>query len=105
MTALADRIAAVVTEADLGRADALKRGRCRTWPYVPVVLHQVPALDRERTEPVLRFAFRTRAEAVDFAERTITHRREALARKLADPRYRALRQQFGLPRDIEAVSA
>lgn len=76
--------------ADLGTPAARKSGRNPRWPYVPIVLHG------ERQEQILRRAYATRAEAVDAARRTIEHRRRDLARKLAQPNYRALRAQHNV---------
>jgi hypothetical protein len=74
-----------------GKASAAKRGRRAEWPYVPVIIHgEYPF---ERTEQIRAKAFANRPDALAYAERVIEARREALARKLADPRHRALRAQ------------
>ena len=88
-----DRVAAA---ADFGQPSALKRGRNPKWPYVPVILHG------SRQEQVRALAFVSRDEAVAAATTTIEARRQDLRQKLADPRYRALRQQHGLPRELSA---
>lgn len=80
--------------ADHGKPTAVKRGRNPRWPYVPVIDHGT------HTEQIVKRAFATRDEAIACAARVIEGRAADLARKLADPRYRALREQYGLPREI-----
>lgn len=89
----------VVADADLGTASARKSGRNPLWPYVPVIVH-TDDLGVDHQEQVLGLAFETRPEAVAAAQRRIVARRAQLAEKLANPRYRALRESYGLPREI-----
>jgi hypothetical protein len=91
---LTEQIAAIVAAADFGKPTAVKRGRNPAWPYVPIVDHG------RHTEQLLALAFVTRAEAIAAASATIQARRDHLARQLAEPRMRALRQSHGLPREI-----
>lgn len=81
------------------RAGAAKRGRRPEWPYVPIIDHgeQVTGVHRTRTEQIKGKAFASREEAVAYAERVIESRRLYYARRLADPRERALRQHLGMP--------
>jgi hypothetical protein len=80
------------------RASAAKRGRNPAFPYVPVIDYgeQKIGVHRTRTEQIRARAFATREEAVAYAERVIAAREQELTRKLADPRHRALRQQYGV---------
>lgn len=87
--------------ADLGTASARKSGRNPTWPYVPVILHDVTdgpggRFIRTRQEQILKRAFATRDEAVACAEAVIARRRASLEAKLAKPNMRALRAQHGV---------
>jgi hypothetical protein len=80
------------------RAAAVKRGRNPKFPYVPIIDYgeQKIGVHSTRTEQIIGKAFCTREEAIAYADRVIVAREEELARKLADPRYRALRQQYGI---------
>jgi hypothetical protein len=91
-----------VASHNFGRASAAKRGRNSQWPYVPIIDHgeQKIGVHRTRTEQIRAKAFATRGEAVDYAAKIIDARRITLARNLADPGYRALRSQYGLPTEI-----
>lgn len=89
-----DSINSAVAAVNFGTATAVKRGRRPEWPYVPIVDHG------SHTEQLLGVAYATRVEAVQCAERTIAARREFLGQQLRNPRYRALREQHGLPREI-----
>lgn len=93
-TELAEAIAIAAATADYGTASARKTGRDSRWPYVPIVMHG------DRQSQILGVAFATRAEALDFAERHVELQRNVLARQLAAPRFRALREQHGLPREL-----
>lgn len=98
MTRYAQAIQEAAAAADFGVASARKRGRNPEFPYVPVIEHQ----NGQRTaNPVKGLAFATRAEAVAQAQRQIDAQRAALATKLGERRYRALREQYGLPRELE----
>ncbi len=93
--------AEVAARVDHGRPSALKRGRNPKWPYVPVILFDgTPDSPRGRQEQILGRAFVTRDEAVEYAAAVIENRRNDLARKLAAPAQRALREWYGLPREL-----
>lgn len=94
MTDLQEQIERAVAAADLGLPMARKGGRNPKFPYVPVVKHG------EQTAQVLGLAYATHGEAVAAAVRYIAQQRRSLARHLAEPRYRALREQYGLQREI-----
>lgn len=96
MTALTDRIVEVVNSANLGQPTARKSGRTDRWPYVPVIDHGT------HVEQIRGLAYATRPEAMYAAERHLDQARATLARHLAEPRYRALREQYGLPREIDS---
>lgn len=85
----------VANGIDLGQATAVKRGRDPRWPYVPVIDHGT------YTSQVRGLAFATRAEAIEAAAAHIEANRTNIAVMLAQPRHRALREQYGLPREIE----
>ena len=83
------------------KASAAKRGRNPKFPYVPVItFDQLAGRDSARSEQIRGRAFATREEAVAYAQKALDLRAADLAKKLADPRYRALREQHGLPREI-----
>ena len=95
----ADLIAAAAAAADLGIPASRKSGRNPRWPYVPVVVTTDEA-GVTRTAIIRKRAFATSAEAVEYATRHIDSLRSSLARRLADPRLRALRELHGLPRNL-----
>lgn len=95
MTKTASLISAAVEAADFGRPSARKSGRRAEWPYVPVIVAN------GRQSQILRRAFATREEAVDHAAEHIAELRADLARRLALPQMRALRERYGLPRELE----
>lgn len=97
---LAARIEQIVAAKDFGQASARKSGRNPAWPYVPVVIHTDECGRRSVINPVRGLAYATRAEAVERAERSIAFWRADLAEKLANPRHRAQRESYGLPREI-----
>jgi CRISPR/Cas system endoribonuclease Cas6 (RAMP superfamily) len=102
---LREQIERVVATVDLGRASARKGGRRPEWPYLPVVIHSEGVrVGATRQETIVKRAFATREEAVDYAARVIAFRRSTLAKHLGERRYRALREQYGLPREIEEGS-
>lgn len=101
MSTFAEQVAAAAEAADFGRPSAVKRGRDKRWPYVPLLLHKTDTGDI-RQEQILGFAYETWGEAIGKAEAVITKRRAELARKLALPNHRALREQHGLPRELPA---
>ena len=90
----------IAADADFGRAAARKTGNNPCWPYVPVVITAHPITRWPRQEQLSGKAFVTREEAVAYAESHIARLRADLARKLGEPPYRALREQYGLPREI-----
>jgi len=94
---LTERIESVVASLGFGFPTAARRGRRAEWPYVPIIDHG------HRTEQIRGVAYATRSEAIDCAKRVIMARQEALRRNLNDPRYRALREQHGLPRELGAT--
>jgi hypothetical protein len=71
------------------RATAIKRGRNPKWPYVPVFFSGSGGQQQIRGK-----AFATREEAIAYAERCIVGMRQSFARRLAEPRNRALRAQW-----------
>lgn len=92
--------------ADLGKASAAKRGRNPRWPYVPIIDYgpQEFGVHAVHTQQIKGKAFATRDEAVAYAQRVIDHQRALLAKHLALPGYRALREQHGLPRECETTA-
>lgn len=76
-----------------------KRGRNPAFPYVPIVRYAHEGR-RQTVNPTRRVAFETRAEAAAFAQRHIDDLKAAIKAQLAEPRYRALREQYGLPREL-----
>jgi len=89
-SAVADAVAAV----DWGRPTAAKRGRNPRFPYVPVIDYG------HRTQQVLGVAYADRAAAVAAAEQVIRQQQNELTSKLTNPRFRALREHHGLPREL-----
>jgi len=96
---LTEQIEAIVAAFPIGKPSAVKRGRRVEWPYVALIADY---LGREGCthNPMGRRAYATREEALEAADRYITFFRVDLKAKLLDPRYRALREQYGLPREI-----
>jgi len=99
---ITERIADVVANRDFGRASATKRGSNAEFPYVAIVKYDYnPVTGTWRTRnPKTGVAFATRDEALAYAQKCIDAQRDGLARDLATPRYRALREQHGLPREL-----
>jgi hypothetical protein len=96
---VADDFERAVSSQNFGAASAVKRGRRPEWPYVPIIDHGT------HTEQLRGLAYETRAQAIDVAQRAIDARRASFRQKLYDPRYRALREQHALPREISKFSA
>lgn len=94
-----DKIDAIADSFPFGRPSAVKRGRNPQWPYVPVILDYLGHPGATHN-PMRRRAYASRAEATEAAGQYIAAFRAKLRADLADPRMRALRQQYGLPRDI-----
>lgn len=99
MTA-AERIAAAVAAADFGTPTARKAGRDSRWPYVPIIDHG-ESRPLSPTTQLRGLAYATRGEAVAAAERHVARARAQLAEHLGERRYRALREQHGLPRELD----
>jgi hypothetical protein len=98
---LTDRILEIVDGLDMGTPSARKTGRDPRWPYVPVIIHQGGvSVVGTRQEQIVRRAFETRDEAIEYADRVIIARRAHLANQMAQPQNRALREHHGLPREI-----
>lgn len=99
---IADRVHDIARDTFANyRPTAHKRGRNPRFPYVPVVLY--PLNNRTAQRQLLARAFATRAEAVSYAERAIRGYITGLERDLMQPSHKAHREQYGLPRDIDAV--
>lgn len=100
---------AAASDAAKSTPSAQKRGRNARWPYVPVILHADSGPHARaggiRQEQILRKAFATRDEAINYAAEVIERRRADLERKLADPVQRALREWHGLPRELTDCEA
>jgi hypothetical protein len=96
---LAQRIADALADADFGEASALKRGRNPLYPYVPVI-KITSGVGQKHTSQLLGLAYQTRDEALHRAQLHIDALRARVARQLSQPRYRALREDYGLPREI-----
>jgi hypothetical protein len=97
---LAARIVDVALTTDFGVATARKTGRDRRWPYVPVIRTTDADTSRTHVSQILKRAYETREEAIAYGEQRILAARENLAYRLAGYRYRSLRGQYGLPREL-----
>jgi hypothetical protein len=96
----------IAQSADFGTPSARKTGRDPRWPYVPVIVHEgTPKCPKGFTQQILGLAFETRVEAVDAASVHIEGLRVDLEAMLAEPRHRALREQYGLPRELSEVES
>lgn len=99
---LDDAITRVVATVDFGTPSAAKRGRNPKFPYVPIVKHTEGGPSGNGwTHQLLGLAYVTREEAVERAQKHIDAARASLARQLTEPRMRALRESYGLPREIQ----
>lgn len=96
------RIQEAAAGADFGRAWARKSGRTERLPYVPVLVVKND-VGTEIQCQIRGLAYISRGDAVEAAQRHIDRARADLAERLADPRQRALREQYGLPREIGDV--
>lgn len=87
---------------DCGRPSAAKRGRNPKFPYVPIIDYgeQDTGSHVTKTRQILGKAFATRDEAVEYARVYIAASRRQLAAQLLEPRMRALREHYGMPREI-----
>lgn len=87
--------------SEAGEASAQKRGRNPVFPYVPVILHQdIRKRGETRQEQILKRAFITREEAVIFAQKVIDARVKHFEKQINSIGCRALREQYGLPREL-----
>jgi hypothetical protein len=85
------------------RPGARKDGRNPRFPYVPVAI----STDRRgrHTDQIRGLAFATIEEAKEAAARYLQEERDDLVRRLSEGRFRALREQYGLPRELEDLEA
>lgn len=92
-------------QPNFGKASAAKRGRNPRFPYVPIIDYgpQEGVVPCTRTEQIRKRAFATREEAIACAQRVIERNIAVHERTLVTPRYRALREQCGLPRELVGV--
>ena len=97
--ALRAAIEAVVIGQSFGKPTAVKRGRRREWPHVPVIDHGA------YTEQLRAKAYAVRGNAIAYAKKTIEARRESFRSKLLNSDFRALREQHGLPRELPKAIA
>ena len=99
---LMQAIEKLVAEQKFGRANAVKRGRNPKYPWVPIIDYgeQTQGVHTTRTEQIRKLAFAEREDAVNAAQKVIDARRDKFRHDLLEPRMRALRQQYNLPRDI-----
>lgn len=87
-------------------ATAVKRGRRPEWPYVPVLVYgPTEGTPAGYTAQIKGKAFADRDEAVAFAQGHIDRMTSTLAARLALPAHRALREQYGLPRELAEALA
>jgi len=94
-------VAAKSATGYFGEATARKGGRNPRWPYVPVVAYTNPETGLRTTKQIKGLAYATRAEAVDSAARTIAAEQARVTAQLGQRAYRALRESYGLPRELE----
>lgn len=81
------------------RPKALKRGRNPKFPYVPIYQFGELAGNAQTTQ-IRGRAFATRDEAIEYAQRMIDAFRNKMRSDLRNPKHRALREQYGLPREF-----
>lgn len=106
-TPLTEQIDELINRLDganyFGRPSARKGGRNDLWPWVPIIDFRDPDLPRGGyTTQIRGLAFLTRDEAIAAAEKHIERSKETMRANLHNPRYRALREQHGLPTIIPA---
>lgn len=102
MPMLAEQVEEIIAAHPFGRASAPKRGRNSKFPWVPVIDYgkQAIGVHATRTYQLRAFAYEAREAAVCAAQRAIDANREMMRSQMLNPRYRALREQYGLPREI-----
>jgi len=98
-----EQIETAVESQNWGIASAAKRGTNPDFPYVPIIEYTVNGKPKTRN-PIKGYAFATREEAVAIAQIQIDALKAAIKAQLAEPRKRALREQYGLPREMEDLS-
>lgn len=101
---LATFLAAVVGR-DKRTASAVKRGRNRDFPFVPVLKLNQPTGIAQTKNPCQGLAFATREEALDCAQKTLDGEQARLAKAMTTVGSRALREQFGFPRELTDMEA
>lgn len=93
--------AALAKHGTFGIATAAKRGRNPKFPYVPIVdLRTGEMKQHGHTSQIMGKAYATREAAIARAQRGIDAGRAAFIGHLNDPRWRALRRQYGLPEEL-----
>jgi hypothetical protein len=100
-TSIVELIDAAVAGANFGTAAAVQRGRNPKLPYVPVIAWATDRWVQGECTRQLKGAHATRDAAIQVAQDQIDASREELRRRLAVPNLRALRQSYGLPRELE----
>lgn len=93
------RIDHVAATYSVGKPSAVKRGRNSEWPYV-AILTDWCGVEGMTHNPMGRRAYATREEAIQAATRYIAVCRASMKARLMEPRMRALREQYGLPREL-----
>jgi len=81
------------------RAEAVKRGRDPRFPYVPIYRFSDGAGNSQTTQ-IRNRAYSTRGEAIQCAADFIARLKQHMRDQLCKPGCRALREQYGLPREI-----
>jgi hypothetical protein len=84
--------------ADLGLPGARKSGHTLAYPYVALLL-RTDDVGKKRSEVIKGLAFPTREDAVAHARLHIERERRSLQERLSLPRYRLLREQYGVTED------
>ncbi|MPZ58418.1 MAG: hypothetical protein GEU91_18385 [Rhizobiales bacterium] len=107
MASLTEQVDSILRQYPFGRASAAKRGRNPNWPWVPIIDYgkQKVSVHATRTAQIRNRAYRTREEACACARQCIDEATAHLRSHLLDPRYRALREQYGLPRELVEEAA
>lgn len=85
------------------RPGSRKDGRSPARPYVPVVV-RTDKRGIRRTDQIEGLAYATKEEAKEAAAEYLAKEREWTIERLGERRYRALREQYGLPRELEEAS-